>query len=171
MNVISKQLFKIAQLLKADADVDSTEHNMNELCLWIKKALNKLGLDNNEIKEIIKTAEYKKVYTHWDGVLFVNNKDNIEFRKSFVVPFKQEFVKIIEKTAEEKNLFVEVTNKADKEIIFSFKLTLDAEHWYPLFRSCKEFSYDENNGLLDDNSLKELEKSLQKCFNELTLNF
>ena len=175
MNKISKQLIKIAKLIQAEVQVDQTEHRIDQLCQWIKngfkdklyKVLNKLGLDVKEINQFVKNAQYKKIYNSWDGVYYLDGINDIEFRKTFVIPFKMELKDIVQKTAQDKNIFVQVTNNRDKQLFFSFKLTLVAKDWYPLFRSCKEFNYDEKTGVLDKDSLKELQSKLKSCFNDL----
>jgi len=55
-----------------------------------------------------------------------------------------------------------------ERMIFYFKLTLKAEDWYPLFRSCKELTYDDK-GKFDKESFDKLKKSLEKCFEELKI--
>lgn len=169
MNKISKELRKIAKLLISNIEVDPTQHRLQQLNQWIKSHFRyqaTINLNKLNCKHVINKLKQKKIYNSYYGVYINNNiNDDIEFKKTFVIPYNDKIpydVKI-----NENNLYTGITLE-NKEIVFSFQLTLKSKDWYPLFRSCKELTYDDN-GKFDKKSFDKLKESLEKCFEELEI--
>ena len=171
---VAEQLIKLAKSLVADIEVDPTQHKLQELNEWIKRLfrdqanqnLFKLIKDKQIIRYIEQNIEQKQVMSNFWGVeLTKNPNDDIIFRKTFVIKLNDKIpadVKI-----KSNNLYTGITTNR-KENVISFILTLKAKDWYPLFRSCKELTYDDK-GKFDKESFDKLKKSLEKCFEELKI--
>ena len=157
----------------SDIQVDQTQHSLLQLNEWIKRLfrdqanqnLFKLIKDKQIIRYIKQNIEQKQIMSNFWGVELTNNpNDDIIFRKTFVIKLNNKIptdVKI-----KSNNLYTGITTDR-KENVISFILTLKAEDWYPLFRSCIELNYDEK-GRFDSTSLKKLQSSLDRCFDELS---
>lgn len=171
MDVVIKQLRRIAKLAIADVDVDPTRHTLDQLNEWIKRgfrdraiaALHELEIDKHGMKQ-------SRVLASWDGAFLLDKREGWLLRTTFLLPEETDMSKFNANSTiyEEDGLRVDYQVNARHQNYLLFRLNLEPDVWDPLFRSCEGIKYDEN-GSFDRESIDKIKKSLQKCVGELKI--
>ena len=173
---IAKQLIKLAKQLIAEVKVDQTQHTLGQLQTWIKTGfkdrcidlLGKSGIDTKLIKKVIQNAKYKASTASFSKFQkFENQNDDVVCKKSFVIE-DEEIKKAVSElnTVNDGKCYLAFTVE-EKEVYFQFNIVF--QNFMPLFRSCEEINYDQENGNIDDQGIKQINDMLEGVYDSLGL--
>lgn len=155
---VAKELIKLAKSLVAkDVEVDQTEHSIDQIWTWIfQNAHETFEKFLNEAKLKAQDFRYNEGYSVYNLYDFKKDKFDIQIvmsaKKDVDVPQTKE-IKI-------RN-FTCFGGQA-----VEIKGELKTNEWLPLWRSCKDVTYDEETGDLDNDSIKKIEDSMEKVLKQ-----